>query len=229
MKMTTPGSFGRRMLNCLGHLRTRPLLAVASVWLVALTFASALCSPAAAASEPKDEVKATVDKVLSVLDDAALKANARERRRQLKDAVVGRFDFAQMARSALGYHWRDLSEQQRKDFVDLFTRFIEAAYIGKIESYSGQQIDYLKDFREDSDYAQVNTNVSQQGKDPISLNYRVKLDNGDWKVYDVAVDNISITANYRNQFNRVINNKGFDALMDEMRAKQEGLDQDIAK
>ena len=69
----------------------------------------------------------------------------------------------------------------------------------------------------------------QEGKDSIPINYRLKADDSTWKVYDVTVDNISITGNYRNQFNRVINNRGFDALMNDMRAKQESLDQSIAK
>jgi phospholipid transport system substrate-binding protein len=212
-----------------GALGTWRVAAVVSVGLLAATLVTPLRPRAANAPDPKEQVKATVDKVLSILSDPALKANPQARRQQLKDTVAGHFDFAEMARSALGYHWRDLSEQQRKDFVGLFTRFIEAAYIGKVESYSGQQIDYVKDSRDDADYARVATNVIQQGKEPIGINYRLKLEDGEWKVYDVAVDNISITANYRNQFNRVINNKGFDALMDQMRAKQEGLDQDIAK
>jgi phospholipid transport system substrate-binding protein len=45
--------------------------------------------------------------------------------------------------------------------------------------------------------------------------------NGDWKIYDVTVDAISIIPNYRNQFNRVINNQGFDKLMADMRVKQQ--------
>ena len=58
---------------------------------------------------------------------------------------------------------------------------------------------------------------------PILVDYRLKQDAGEWKVYDVAVDSISITANYRNQFNRVINNQGFDTLMTEMQNKQQEL------
>ncbi len=172
--------------------------------------------------------KATVDKVLSLLTDPALKSSPTERRQRLKDVVAPNFDFAEMGRSALGVHWRDLSDPQRKDFVNLFTRFVEASYISRVESYSGQQIEYVRESLEGSDYAQVSTNVINGAGQPISLNYRLKLENGQWKVYDVAVDNISIVANYRNQFNRVINNQGFDALMNDMRSKQEGLDARIA-
>ncbi len=177
--------------------------------------------------DPMQQVKATVDQVLQILQDPALKSDLSQRRQKLKDSVVGHFNFADMARSALGYHWRDLSDQQRKNFVDLFTRFVQASYLGKIEGYGGQKIDYLREST-DGEYAQVNTQVSQEGKEPIPINYRLKADDGTWKVYDVTVDNISITSNYRNQFNRVISNRGLDALMANMRAKQETLDQSIA-
>ena len=65
--------------------------------------------------------------------------------------------------------------------------------------------------------------IQPNGGEPITVDYRLKQDGGAWKVYDVTVDNISITANYRNQFNRVINNQGFDALMKEMQTKQQEL------
>jgi len=203
-------------------------MSVLAAMIAALCFA--VCAPARAANppDPMQQVKTTVDQVLQILQDPALKSDPAQRRQKLKDSVAGYFDWTDMAKSALGYHWRDLSEQQRKDFVDLFTRFIQASYLGKIDSYSGQKIEYLKQST-DGQYAQVNTNVVQEGKDPIPINYHLKADDGIWKVYDVTVDNISITANYRNQFNRVINNRGFDALMDDMRAKQESLNQSIAK
>jgi phospholipid transport system substrate-binding protein len=197
-----------------------------------LLVAAALAIPlraAAAAPDPMTIIKATVGKFVTILSDPALKSNPADRRQRLKDAAGERFDFAEMGRSALGVHWRDLSDQQRKDFVDLFTRFVEAAYVGRLESYSGQQIDFVKETSDGPDYTQVNTNIIQPSADPIGLNYRLKLEGNDWKIYDVTVENISIVANYRNQFNRVINNQGFDALMNDMRAKQEGLDTSLAK
>ena len=198
----------------------------------AMLIAAALAIPvriAAAAPDPMTTVKATVDKFVAVLSDPALKANPGDRRQRLKDTAAERFDFAEMGRSALGVHWRDLSDQQRKAFVDLFTRFVEAAYIGRLDSYTGQRIDFVKAANDGPDYAEVSTKIIQPSADPIGLNYRVKMEGNDWKIYDVTVDNISIVANYRNQFNRVINNQGFDTLMSNMRAKQEGLDTSIAK
>jgi phospholipid transport system substrate-binding protein len=217
-----------------GLVGAPPLLLAGRMCMVAVAamLALALEAPIAAATppDPMAEVKATVDKMVAILADPALKSNPAEHRAQLTKTVEEHFDFAEMGRLALGVHWRGLSDQQHKEFVDLFTRFIEASYIGKVESYNGQPIEFLKEWNDGSGYAQVNTDIRLgQGSVPASLNYRLILEREDWKVYDVTVDNISLVANYRNQFSRVINNQGFDAMMNEMRAKQQGLDDQIAK
>ena len=69
----------------------------------------------------------------------------------------------------------------------------------------------------------MRSQIIQPGKQPIKVDYLLRELDGDWKIYDVTVDAISIVANYRNQFNRVINDQGFDKLMANMRAKQQQL------
>jgi phospholipid transport system substrate-binding protein len=173
-------------------------------------------------------VRGTVSQVLDILKDHQSSQEAR--RRRLIAVVAGHFDFADMARSSLGYHWRQLTPDQQQRFVQLFTAFMEDAYLNKIEGYSGQKIEFVNQTSNGAGDSQVNTRVIQPtGGDPITVDYRLKQDSGDWKVYDVTVDNISITANYRNQFNRVINNQGFDALMKEMQTKQQELIASLGK
>lgn len=146
------------------------------------------------------------------------------RRQRLIEVVAGHFDFTDMARSSLGYHWRQLTTDQQQRFVLLFTAFIEDAYLIKLKEYSGQQIKFLGEAPNGPGESQVSTVVVQPNdEEPIHLDYRLKQNGGDWKVYDVTVDNISITANYRNQFNHVINSQGFDALMRAMQSKQQEL------
>jgi phospholipid transport system substrate-binding protein len=106
---------------------------------------------------------------------------------------------------------------------------MEDAYLTKIDSYSGQQIEFKGETRPEPDSAKVSSAVVQSnGDEPIAVDYQLKNENGTWKVNDVTVDNISITESYRNQFNRVINEKGFDALMNEMKTKQQELSNSLA-
>jgi phospholipid transport system substrate-binding protein len=124
-----------------------------------------------------------------------------------------------MSRSALGIHWRSLSPEQRTEFVGLFTQLLEAAYMSRIENYSGQTINILNERGDGPGYSEVYTNIVQGGAQPINVNYRLKQSDGGWKVYDVLIDGISLVGNYRNQFNRVINNNGYDSLVQQMKTK----------
>ncbi len=172
-------------------------------------------------------VKSTVGQVLEVLQDKQMSQASRQRK--VLGIVANRFDFSDMARSSLGYNWKKLSPAQQGEFVPLFTAFMEDAYLNKVGAYSGQRVEYLGQTSIGANTEEVKTIVrpANSSNQPIRINYLLKLVGGDWKVYDVAVDDISITANYRNQFNRVINERGFSGLMSAMREKQEQLRQSI--
>ena len=178
-------------------------------------------APVWALPTPLDTVNAVINKSLPVLRDK--RTPLPQRRRQLRDLLEQHFDFPDMARIALGYHWRELSPTQRSQFTQLFTAFIENAYLSKIQDYSGQDVAVLGQNSEGEGFARVRSQIIQPAKQPIKVDYLLRDINGDWKIYDVTVDAISIVANYRNQFNRVINDQGFDKLMADMKAKQQQL------
>jgi phospholipid transport system substrate-binding protein len=180
----------------------------------------------AVADGPMATVKSTVTQVIGVLQDRG--APQASRRERLLHVVEGRFDFAHMARQTLGTHWKELTPGQQQEFVSVFTAFMEDAYLSKIEGYSGQPVNFLRESSEGSGYAQVSTSVAQPDQKQIRIDYRLKQEGNDWKVYDVAVDDISITANYRNQFQRVIDSRGYDALVSTMRSKQQELEESLA-
>jgi phospholipid transport system substrate-binding protein len=170
---------------------------------------------------PMATTKTFVDQALQILRDK--NAPVVQRRRQLKAVIEPTMDFTEMSRSALGYHWRSLTPDQRSQFTTLFTSFIEDAYLSKIQDYSGQQVQYLKESPLGEGYSRVDTAIVQPGKQSLKVAYMFEQKGGEWLVYDVTVDNISIIANYRNQFNRVINDQGFDKLMADLKAKQREL------
>ena len=204
--------------------RFDPLIAlqalVAALLLWALTMASVALG--AATNGPLGMVQNTVTQAVEVLKDRHLPAA--ERRDRLLQVVSPHFDFADMARSSLGAHWKELSPPQQEQFVQTFTAFMEDAYLNQLDSYSGETIEFVGQTMNAADDAEVSTRVIETNhQDPITLDYRVKRAGGNWKVYDVVIDSISITANYRNQFNRVINDRGYNALMNEMRIKQKQL------
>jgi phospholipid transport system substrate-binding protein len=204
-----------------------------AVAILTLTAAIVLClAPSrlvtpAWADDPMPVVKNTVDQALQVLRDN--QTPLAQRQDKLRQIVAETFDFTEMAKSALGYHWKQLSPAQQQEFTNAFVAFIEDSYLSKINDYRGQQVAFLRSSNDGPQYAQVNTDIVQPGgKDSIHVNYRLLQEGGTWKIYDVTVDAISIIANYRNQFNRVMNNSGYDTLIRDLKSKQAALAASLA-
>ena len=198
----------------------------AAALLLAATFTIGL-APAHAQSSAKAATEQFVNQALQILRDK--QKSVVEKRRDLRPLMESSFDASKMARSTLGYHWRSLTPDQRASFTQLFTAFIEAAYLDKVQDYSGQQVLFGQSRSLGQGYAAVDTTIAQAGSNPIPVTYLLEQSGGGWKVYDVTVDNISIIANYRNQFNRVINEHGFSKLMADLRAKQQQLGSELGE
>jgi len=173
-----------------------------------------------AAGVPGDQVRQTTDKVLAILKDPQLKGESKknERRDKLKELIYQRFDFTEMARRSLGSEWRRRSAEEQKEFVKLFTGLLERAYLDNIESYNGEKFRYLKE-QEDNNHAEVDTKIIDNKGQEFSVNYRLHKVNGDWKVYDVVIEDISLVNNYRSQFNRVLATSSYEELVNRMKGK----------
>jgi phospholipid transport system substrate-binding protein len=178
-------------------------------------------SVSAAAGVPGDQVRQTTDKLLAILKDPQLKGESKksERRDKLKEVLYQRFDFTEMAQRSLGSEWRRRSPEEQKEFVKLFTDLLERAYLDKIESYSGENFQYLKEREDDNNYAQVDTKIVDNKGQEFSVNYRLYNMKGDWKVYDVVIENVSLVNNYRAQFNRVLATSSYEELVNRMKGK----------
>src|ERR1700682_76098 len=200
---------------------TRLTIAAVAAVAIALLLNSSAPARADTGDSPMAVTQTMVDRALRIMRSKALPV--RQRRRELREAIENQFDFSEMSRTALGYHWRNLGPDDRRQFTQLFTAFIEDAYLSKIQDYSGQQVRFNGQTPLGQGYMQINTDIIQPGKAPIAVNYLLLQKGDTWKIYDVTVDAISIIANYRNQFNRVINEKGFPQLMADLRAKQQEL------
>ncbi len=188
-------------------------------WMMAVAVA---CSTVAWAGEtPTGAVKETVDQVLVVLKDQALKDPAKEgeRREKLEKIIGRRFDYAEMAKRTLASQWKELSPEKQQEFVQLFQQFLANSYAGNVDGYSGEQVEYLKE-REKGEFAEVQTKVVSP-KVQIPLDYRLLKKNGEWRVYDVVIDGVSLMKNYRGQFSRIIDSSSFEGLLEKLRSKTE--------
>jgi phospholipid transport system substrate-binding protein len=190
--------------------------------LAVIGLAMALSLPAILqAATPTESVRETVDNILAILKDPALKGEQKkkERREKLKEVIYRRFDFTEMAKRSLGSEWRRHSPEEQKEFVQLFRELLENSYLDKIESYNGQEVRYLKE-RVDNNYAEVDTKLVDNKGQEFSIVYRLYNTGGDWKVYDVVIEDISLVNNYRAQFSRVLAKSSYAELVDRMKKKQ---------
>ena len=172
------------------------------------------------ASAPGEQVKATIDQVMEVLKDPKLQGPSKkaERREKLRQVVLPRFDFAEMAKRALGNNWNRYPDKQR-EFVTAFTQLLEETYADQIELANGDKVVYLNE-RTEKDYSEVATKVISPKGEETSMTYKLHPVDSDWKVFDIVVENISIVNNYRSQFNRVLSNASLDELIKRIKEKR---------
>jgi len=198
-------------------------------FLVRLALAcSLLVAPPAArgadAGPPTDQLRSQVDRVLKLLEDPALQApdKARERRVAVRKVADEIFDFGETARRALGRHWAARTPEERDEFVRLFGDLLERSYISKIELYGGEKIQYISD-RIDGDTALVQSKLLTKNGSEVPIEYRMLKKAERWLVYDVVIEGVSLVANYRTQFNKIIQTSSFQELVKKMKTRQEQL------
>jgi len=168
-----------------------------------------------AAASPKAEVRNTVDQVIATLKDKTLGDEAR--REKLTSIIRPRFDFRIMSQQVLGVNWRRATEDQKRRFIDLFSDLLESTYLNKIEQYTDEKVVYGEE-RIEEDRALVETGVVTKSTE-IPIIYRMIRRDGEWKVYDVVIENVSLVRNYRSTYDEIAREEGIDRLLKRMEEK----------
>jgi phospholipid transport system substrate-binding protein len=131
----------------------------------------------------------------------------------LNAIVVPHFDFDATAKLVFGRYWRDMNTEQQQRFVQEFSTHLVRFYAASLVKFKDQTIDY-KPLRAPAaaDEVAVQTEVQPENGPPIPIVYRMHLKSGDWKVYDVAIDGISLVASNRSSFAAEIRQGNIDSL-----------------
>src|SRR5262245_53463099 len=146
----------------------------------------------AMAGQATDRLKPEIDKVVTTLENPALKGDSKtaERRQALRTITDGVFDWNEMAKRALGRHWAARTPAEQQEFVGLFRDLLERAYVSKIERYAGEPIAYVGESI-DADQATVRTRITTKQNQEVPIDYRLGRQGDRWLVYDVLIENIS--------------------------------------
>jgi phospholipid transport system substrate-binding protein len=189
-------------------------IALLAIFTLTLTVSGAL------AAAPTEVAKQVIGKALDVLNDPGLAgpAHKNQRLQMVKQIVDRHFDYGEMAKRSLGATWNKLNQTQRHEFVGLFAELLEASYSDKIDKYAKRvKVDYTGETL-DGEYAEVRT-VVVRPNDRIPLNYRLLNASGNWMVYDVVIEGVSLVSNYRSQFSRIISGSSYAELVRRLRAR----------
>ncbi len=185
---------------------------------------SALFFNAAAvhASEVTDILRASIDGAFKILNDPSLKGPEKEalKRAKLRAAIKTTLDFGEMSKRSLARHWLKRTDAERKEFVALFSDLLENSYMDKIEMNSDAEVRYEGE-RKAGKKVEVKTNVITRKGLVVPINYRFMKKNGDWIVYDIVIEGVSLVSNYRTQFNKIIRQSSYEDLVKGLKKKAE--------
>jgi len=195
---------------------------------IILLFSETVPALASATVSPIEVIKSGTEQAMKILQQhpAGATPNLRSRRGEILNIVNKYFDFNEMAKRALGRPWKDQPPAKQQEFVKLFQNLLFNTYVDRVEGYtsSNEKIVYQNQQVEGS-YAIVRTMVMNYQNTNVSVDYRLNLENGQWKVYDVVIEGISLVNNYRSQFSSILSRNSFDQLLQMLREKVQSQQQ----
>jgi phospholipid transport system substrate-binding protein len=170
----------------------------------------------AAAGEATTQLSTTIDEFVKILVNTPvtqLRASGLPERAMA--LIYSRFDFSEMTKRSLGRHWQALDQSEQREFVEAFTQRLLRAYGRSVRASGDEKIQYEREVL-DGKNASVETKVVGSG-DEFPIDYQLHDIDGQWKVYDMVIDQVSIVNNYRAQFERVIAKSSVKELLQKMK------------
>ena len=193
------------------------------LWCCSILLLGVMTAPAMAGA-PIDALKGPVDKVILILEDPQYDNPVRraELREKIRSVTNAMFDFELIAKRTAGrYHWeKSLTPPQRREFTDLFAEFLGNIYLSRIDgTIKGLKIDYLDEVVDEAGKkAKVKTRIPRSDGE-VNVDYNLWLKDGNWKIYDVYVEGVSLVQNYQTQFYDLFNKESAAQVIDRLKQK----------
>jgi phospholipid transport system substrate-binding protein len=180
-----------------------------------------LAMPASArAGEATAQLKRTIDEFVTILVNTSVEElQATGLPQKALQLIYGRFDFSEMTKRSLGKHWNLLELAQQKEFVEAFTDRLLYAYGRTVRASGDEKIEFKRETGDDK-FANVETKVVSGNGEELPIDYHLLASDGQWRVYDMVIDQVSIVVNYRAQFERVIAKSSLKELLQRMKRQE---------
>jgi phospholipid transport system substrate-binding protein len=172
------------------------------------------------AATPKETVETGVNKVLKTLGDPAFKAKPRDVKIEEVGNIIGAvFDFTELSKRTLGREWKKLNADQKQEFVGLFRQLLQGVYADRLLAYTDQKVVFDKEKTLKKGRAEVQSYIVLSDGKKVPIFYRLTDKTGQWKVYDLIIEGVSLVKNYRTQFREIIAKDSPEKLLEILRDK----------
>lgn len=175
---------------------------------------------------PEVVVETTINELINELESkrSELEKDKNKLYQMVEDVVVPHFEIQMIARLVLGKHWRKATEVQQEVFAEEFKKLLIRTYATALFEYTGNEKMEIKPARikAGDKRTSVHTKVILPGAPAVPVNYSFILaTSGAWKIYDVKIDGLSLVTTYRRSYDQTVESKGLDALIAELKQKNE--------
>lgn len=175
--------------------------------------------PAPVLPSPEATIRVTIDEAFAVLRDKRLatKEHRAQRIASLREIADRAFDWAVMARSSLGAPWRTLDPSVRARFIDVFKDVLAAQYIDDIDRFRGSEVMTVDGSTREGDEATVRTTLVTASRERVPIDYRMRQDEGRWRVVDLSIEGVSMVNHFRKTFSTALANMTVPQLIEQLR------------
>lgn len=173
---------------------------------------------ATASDDPTAVVRDTAERVLdSLRSDRARYQDDHALFQLVREVVFPRLDRERTAQWVLGANWRTATPAQREQFIAEFSDLLLRTYGTALRQYDSEKLNYLPaQAPAGADRVTVRTEIIRPDGPKVSVDYLLTNRSGEWKVYDVIIENVSLVVTYRSEYSAIIKRDGMDGLLKQL-------------
>jgi len=156
-----------------------------------------------------------------VLKDTSLKPEemTKELKRKLWNEMSYAFNFKEMTKNVMGNHWEKRSNEEKREFIEIFTNYLRGAYARKSSHRFGEKIISLKE-KQGHERARVQVDLIKRTEGQVLADFFLNRKSGKWQIYDVIIEGVSITNNYRRQIQSFLTRSSYEDLVKKLKQEQ---------
>jgi len=194
------------------------MVVLVTIVIVGIAISGILHRPAMFASYTLERPRGIINRSIEILMRPDLQGDAKkqERRALLRKELCQRFDFEESSRRALGSDWKGRTSDEKREFIEVFKELLVDSYASKIERYKGGKLVFGQG-RMLLPYAELHAKIVATKGEQYDVEFRVSEHMGDWRIYDIVIEGVSLVGNYRSQFADMLSKYSFSEMMERLK------------